>query len=100
MWLYMKWRMLCIMKTSYRKQVSIGISGRIYGLLMANAITERRSYLRDYAFTSFHEFWAVSLEYFFEKPQGLKDNLPHLYAILCDSLNQDPLHLDELVLVG
>ena len=72
----------------------------VYGPLMTQAIVERRSYLRGYAFTNFHEFWAVSVEYFFENPQGLKDNLPQLYAILCDTLNQDPLHLDELVLVG
>jgi MtfA peptidase len=71
----------------------------IYGPLMTQAIVERRSYLRGYAFTNFHEFWAVSVEYFFENPQGLKDNLPQLYGILCDTLNQDPLHLDELVLV-
>jgi Mlc titration factor MtfA (ptsG expression regulator) len=72
----------------------------IYGPLMTRAIIERRSYLRGYAFTNFYEFWAVSVENFFENPQGLKDNLPQLYAILCDTLNQDPLHLDELVLVG
>jgi Mlc titration factor MtfA (ptsG expression regulator) len=71
----------------------------IYGPLMAKAIMERKSYLRGYAFTNFHEFWAVSVEYFFENPQYLKDNLPQLYAILCRTLKQDPLHLDELVLV-
>jgi len=71
----------------------------IYGPLMTKAIIERRSYLRGYAFTNFHEFWAVSVEYFFENPQSLKDNLPQLYAILCDTLNQDPLHLSELVVV-
>ena len=71
----------------------------IYGPLMAKAIMERKSYLRGYAFINFHEFWAVSVEYFFENPQYLKDNLPQLYAILCITLKQDPLHLDELVLV-
>lgn len=71
----------------------------IFGPLMTQAIAERRSYLRGYAFTNFYEFWAVSVEYFFENPEGLKDNLPQLYGILCDTLNQDPLHLDELVLV-
>lgn len=71
----------------------------IFGPLMTQAIVERRSYLRGYAFTNFHEFWAVSVENFFENPQGLKDNLPQLYAILCDTLNQDPLHLNELVTV-
>jgi Mlc titration factor MtfA (ptsG expression regulator) len=71
----------------------------IYGPLMSKALVERRSYLRGYAFTNFHEFWAVSVEYFFENPQYIKDNLPQLYAILRDTLNQDPLHLDELVIV-
>lgn len=71
----------------------------IYGPLMSKALVERRSYLRGYAFTNFHEFWAVSVEYFFENPQYLKDNLPQLYGILCDTLNQDPLHLGELVIV-
>ena len=71
----------------------------IFGPLMTQALVERRSYLRGYAFTNFYEFWAVSVENFFENPQGLKDNLPQLYAILCETLNQDPLHLDELVVV-
>jgi Mlc titration factor MtfA (ptsG expression regulator) len=71
----------------------------VFGPLMTQAIVERRSYLRGYAFTDFHEFWAVSVEHFFENPQGLKENLPQLYAILCDTLNQDPLHLSELVTV-
>lgn len=72
----------------------------MYGPLMSNAVVERRSYLRGYAFTNYQEFWAVSIENFFENPQGLKDNLPQLYAILRATLNQDPLHPDELVLVG
>jgi Mlc titration factor MtfA (ptsG expression regulator) len=63
----------------------------VFGPIMSQAVTERKSYLRGYAFTSFKAFWAVSVEYFFENPQGLKDNLPHLYSILCKTLNQDPL---------
>lgn len=68
----------------------------VFGPLVAQAIMQKKSYLRGYAFTNFHEFWAVSVEYFFENPKGLKDNLPQLYNILVDTLNQDPLHLDEL----
>jgi Mlc titration factor MtfA (ptsG expression regulator) len=68
----------------------------VFGPLMTQAIVQRKSYLRGYAFTNFHEFWAVSVENFFENPQGLKDNLPQLFSILCETLNQDPLHLDEL----
>lgn len=66
-----------------------------FGPMMTEAIVQRKSYLRGYAFTNFHEFWAVCVEYFFENSQGLKDNLPHLYAILCDTLNQDPLRPNE-----
>jgi Mlc titration factor MtfA (ptsG expression regulator) len=68
----------------------------VFGPLMTQAIVQRKSYLRGYAFVNFQEFWAVSVEYFFENSQGLKDNLPQLYAILCDTLNQDPLRLNEL----
>ena len=71
----------------------------IFGPIMTQVIVQRKSYLRGYAFTNFQEFWAVSVEYFFENSQGLKDNLPQLYRILCTTLKQDPLHLDELVIV-
>ena len=66
-----------------------------FGPMMAEAIIQRKSYLRGYAFTNFQEFWAVCVEYFFENSQGLKDNLPQLYTILCDTLNQDPLRPNE-----
>lgn len=61
------------------------------GPILADAITNRRSYLRSYAFSNLHEFWAVSVEAFFENPNGLKQNMPDLYDALCRVLNQDPL---------
>ena len=67
----------------------------VFGPIMTQLIVQKRSYLRGYAFTNFQEFWAVSVEYFFENSQGLKDNLPQLYTILCDTLNQDPLRPNE-----
>jgi hypothetical protein len=67
----------------------------VFGPMMSQVIVQRKSYLRGYAFTNFQEFWAVSVEYFFENSQGLKDNLPQLYTILCDTLNQDPLRPNE-----
>ncbi|HEV8269799.1 MAG TPA: zinc-dependent peptidase [Chitinophagaceae bacterium] len=67
----------------------------VFGPIMTRVIVQRKSYLRGYAFTNFQEFWAVSVEYFFENSQGLKDNLPQLYSILCDTLNQDPLRPNE-----
>jgi Mlc titration factor MtfA (ptsG expression regulator) len=37
-----------------------------------------------------HEFWAVSVEAFFENPGGLRKNMPDLYEALSRVLNQDP----------
>lgn len=51
------------------------------------------SVLDRYAASSFHEFWAVSIETFFEKPILLKTAEPELYRTLCDLLNQDPVEI-------
>ena len=67
----------------------------VFGLIITQLIVQQRSYLRGYAFTNFQEFWAVSVEYFVENSQDLKDNLPQLYTILCDTLNQDSLRPNE-----
>lgn len=61
------------------------------GPILAEVVTQRRSYLRSYAFSNLHEFWAVSVEAFFENPKGLKENMPGLYEALCRVLNQDPM---------
>jgi MtfA peptidase len=44
----------------------------------------------DYGLTNFQEFWAESIEIFFEKPMALKTQYPELYNSLCSLLNQDP----------
>jgi len=62
-----------------------------YGPEMVNWLISRHSYLRPYAFESFQEFWAVSVEAFFENPAQLKQYLPGLYDALSRVLNQDPL---------
>lgn len=55
---------------------------------------------RPYAGESVNEFFAVAVEHFFEKPQGLQSNLPLLYGKLTILLNQDPVrnifYLSEL----
>jgi MtfA peptidase len=45
----------------------------------------------DYALKNFQEFWAESMEIFFEKPLEFKNTYPSLYASLVELLNQDPL---------
>jgi MtfA peptidase len=66
------------------------------GQILADVITRRRSYLRSYAFSNMHEFWAVSVEAFFENPEGLRDNMPDLYEALTRVLNQDPATKNKL----
>jgi len=47
--------------------------------------------LDKYAATNYEEFWAVSVETFFERPEEFRKQLPGLYFALCHLLNQDPL---------
>ncbi len=67
------------------------------GPILAKVITNRHSYLRSYAFSNLHEFWAVSVEAFFDNPQGLRENMPELYVSLCRVLNQDPLSKNKIL---
>jgi len=53
--------------------------------------TGKTNLLGSYAATNYHEFWAVSVENFFERPQALQMELPDLYRELVILLNQDPL---------
>ena len=43
-----------------------------------------------YAKTNFQEFWAESVELFFEKPTALRSQYPELYNAMREVLNQDP----------
>lgn len=67
------------------------------GPILADAITKRKSYLRGYAFSNLHEFWAVSAEAFFCNPKGLKENMPDLYEAICRVLNQDPMMKNKII---
>ncbi len=46
----------------------------------------------DYAMKSFQEFWAESIEIFFEKPSAMNNAYPDLYTGLKSLLCQDPLN--------
>ena len=52
----------------------------------------------SYAMRDFQEFWAESVEIFFEKPLQMKNTYPDLYAAMSDLLNQDPagIHSGDL----
>ena len=53
--------------------------------------TGGKNILGDYAGTNYHEFWAVSVEVFFENPIRLRHELPELYKAMSNLLKQDPL---------
>jgi Mlc titration factor MtfA (ptsG expression regulator) len=48
-------------------------------------------FFREYACTNVHEFFAVVVENFFERPAELKQQFPDLYNTLVKLLNQDPM---------
>jgi hypothetical protein len=50
-----------------------------------------RNLLGEYASVNYHEFWAVSVETFFENPVCLRQDLPELYTAMSRLLRQDPL---------
>lgn len=51
------------------------------------------SYIRDYAYTNEHEFFAVLAEYFFKSPELLKNRDPQLYGMLQQMFHQDTASL-------
>jgi len=53
--------------------------------------------LDPYAATNYQEFWAVSIETFFERAHAFKKQLPELYSSLCGLLNQDPLTARKII---
>lgn len=62
---------------------------------LARAEAERinageKRFFRDYAGTNQAEFFAVAVEYFFERPEGYREQLPELYEAMCQLLGQDP----------
>jgi len=59
--------------------------------IFADMQTGHKNLLGDYAAINYHEFWAVSVETFFESPQRFKQELPDLYHAMVQLLDQDPL---------
>jgi MtfA peptidase len=53
------------------------------------AIQRGEKDINPYGATHEREFFAVAGEYFFERPQLLKENHPDLYALLAKAFNQD-----------
>ena len=48
-------------------------------------------FFRNYAFVNKMEFFSVSMEYFFEDPKAFNEQIPELYQLMTEMLNQNPL---------
>jgi Mlc titration factor MtfA (ptsG expression regulator) len=58
--------------------------------------SRNHSYIRDYAYTNEHEFFAVLAEYFFKSPELLEEKDPELYGMLQKMFHQDTASLMDL----
>ena len=57
--------------------------------------TGEEKFFRSYGATNMEEFWAVSVEVFFEQPDKLMLQYPEIYFSLCKVFNQNPLNTDS-----
>ncbi|MBL7924742.1 MAG: zinc-dependent peptidase [Bacteroidia bacterium] len=65
----------------------------VSGTFIREVNEQEEHFLRRYAGTNEREFFAVSVEHFFEDPAGFRQELPHLYRHLTVLLRQDPVAL-------
>lgn len=59
------------------------------------ASTELNTFFRPYACVNVHEFFAVAVENFFERPARFSEELPELYDIMVKLLSQNPLLMKQ-----
>lgn len=52
---------------------------------------EEHAFIRKYGITNTHEFFAVCIENFFERPREFASKLPMIYKHMCIILNQNPI---------
>ena len=80
----------------FLKQEDVNQLQRIYDDVKGLAQTQLPTFLNKYAFSNLEEFFAVSVESFFERPVAFKKNMPDLYACMSNLLNQDTFLLEEM----
>ncbi len=72
---------------------NIGMFDDFYGNENKLSVVKTHHLFRNYGFRNKMEFFAVAIEQFFELPEKLKTDLPELYFILSNLLNQNPAAL-------
>lgn len=63
---------------------------------LENVKNNSNHFLRPYASTNEFEFFAVSMEHFFESPHEYREKLPQLYDVKSKLIRQDPIVLYAL----
>ncbi len=67
------------------------------GLVFNDLLQGKNDMLDDYGSLNVEEFWAVSIETFFENPQEFRNKMPAFYDAMCNVLNQDPLREEKII---
>ena len=93
----MKWRMLYIIKTwllKKRKNYSKKHFNEVLeqGRKIFALRNKQPSVFNDYAYKNLQEFWAESVEMFFEKPEVMQIACNELFVVLKQLLQQDTLN--------
>ncbi len=55
-----------------------------------------KNLLDNYAATNYQEFWAVSVETFFENSVRMRHEMPELYSAMCALLRQNPIEIANI----
>ncbi len=80
----------------FLEQKDISYMHHLYKKLKKQSRQGHKMFIRDYAFSNLEEFFAVSVEYFFEQPREFRSEMPELYKCISNILNQDTAFLEEM----
>jgi len=80
----------------FLEQEDINYMHYLFGKMKKQSQRGQKMFIRNYAFSNLEEFFAVSVEYFFEQPRELRSEMPQLYQCIANILRQDTAYLEEL----
>lgn len=80
----------------FLRQEDVNMLHHLFKKMEAPIRNRSITFLNKYASSNFEEFFAVSIESFFERPEEFKRQIPDLYHCLCRLLNQDPEILEKM----
>lgn len=83
--------MICEDDKDHKFVSSYGSFDKISDTVFRTEISSAQKLYSDYGLKNLQEFWAESIEIFFERPTALKEQYPELYETMSVLLNQHPL---------